>query len=102
MMGGLAELNSAVREGLDLIIVICNDAAYGAEHIQFLDKKMDPVASTFDWPSFASVANSLGAEGIDLHSTKDLAAVTKAIKGRSGPLVIDMHLDPLDVPRMRT
>ncbi len=101
MMGGLAELNSAVREGLDLIVVICNDAAYGAEHIQFLDKEMDPVASMFDWPSFACVAKSLGAEGIDVRSTHDFAAVKEAIEARSGPLVIDMHLDPLHVPRMR-
>lgn len=102
MMGGLAELHSAVRESLDLIIVICNDAAYGAEHIQLIDRKLDPVASTFDWPSFTSVAKSLGADGIDLRSRADLAAVSEAIKVRSGPLVIDMHLDPLDVPRMRT
>lgn len=101
MMGGLTELNSAVREGLDLIVVICNDAAYGAEHIQLLDKHMDPVASTFDWPSFASVAESLGAKGVDLRSTDDLAAVKEAIENRSRPLVINMHLDPFDVPRMR-
>ncbi|MEM9707380.1 MAG: thiamine pyrophosphate-binding protein [Pseudomonadota bacterium] len=101
MMGGLAELNSAVREGLDLIVVICNDAAYGAEHIQLLDKNMDPVASTFDWPSFAKVAQSLGAEGIDLRTADDLPAVKEAIENRSGPLVIDMHLDPFAVPRMR-
>lgn len=101
MMGGLAELNTAVRLGSDLIVVICNDAAYGAEHIQLLDKKMDPVASTFDWPSFAGVAQSLGAQGVDLRTEGDLDAVAEAIKNRSGPLVIDMHLDPFDVPRMR-
>ncbi|MEM9241669.1 MAG: thiamine pyrophosphate-dependent enzyme, partial [Pseudomonadota bacterium] len=101
MMGGLTELNSAVREGLDLIVIICNDSAYGAEHIQLIDKEMDPVASTFDWPSFATVARSLGADGIDLRTTDDMAAVRNAIEGRSGPLVIDMHLDPFDVPRMR-
>lgn len=101
MMGGLAELNSAVRLGLDLIVVICNDAAYGAEHIQLLDKKMDPVASTFDWPSFARVAQSLGASGIDVSAPSDFDAVQAAIESRTGPLVIDMHLDPFDVPRMR-
>ena len=101
MMGGLTELNTAVRLGLDLVVVICNDAAYGAEHIQLLDKKMDPVASTFDWPSFASVAQSLGAQGVDLQTPEDLGAVAEALEKRSGPLVIDMHLDPFDVPRMR-
>ena len=101
MMGGLAEFNTAVRLGLDLIVIICNDAAYGAEHIQLLDKKMDPANSTFDWPSFADVACSLGGTGIDVKSTEDFDKVRDALKNRSGPLLIDMHLDPFDVPRMR-
>lgn len=101
MMGGLAEFNSAVRLGLDLIVIVCNDAAYGAEHIQFIDKNMDPKLSQFEWPSFAQVANSLGATGVDLRSKDDFAEVEMAIKDRNGPLLIDLHLDPNDVPRMR-
>ena len=31
----------------------------------------------------------------------DFAKVEEAIKNRSGPLLIDLHLDPNDVPRMR-
>ena len=31
-----------MRLGLDLIVIIANDSAYGAEHIQFVDRKMDP------------------------------------------------------------
>ena len=101
MMGGLAELNTAVRLGLDLIVIICNDAAYGAEHIQFLDKKMDPEISMFDWPSFSEVAQSLGAAGVDLKTEADFESVAQAIENRSGPLLINLHLDPNDVPRMR-
>lgn len=101
MMGGLAEFNTAVRLGLDLVVIVCNDAAYGAEHIQFIDKNMDPKLSEFDWPSFAAVAQSLGGDGIDLRTKQDFAKVEEAIANRSGPLLIDLHLDPNDVPRMR-
>lgn len=101
MMGGLTEFNTAVRLGLDLIVIICNDAAYGAEHIQFLDRQMDPGMSTFDWPSFAEVARSLGGKGIDLRTEADFESVRKAIDNRSGPLLIDLHLDPYDMPRIR-
>lgn len=101
MMGGLAEFNTAVRLGLDLIVVVCNDAAYGAEHIQLVDRNMDPKMSMFDWPSFASVARSLGGTGLDLRSPADFAKVREALENRSGPVLIDMHLDPNDVPRMR-
>ena len=34
MHGGLVEFNTAVRYGRDLIVVVCNDGAYGAEHIK--------------------------------------------------------------------
>lgn len=101
MMGGLGEFHTAVRMGLDLIVVLCNDAAYGAEHIQFVDRKMNPRMSTFDWPCFAEVARSMGAQGVVVRSDADFPAVQNAIKTRKGPLLINMHLDPEDVPRMR-
>lgn len=101
MMGGLSEFNTAVRLGLDMIVIVCNDAAYGAEHIQLLDKQMDPALTTFNWPSFAEAARSLGGAGIDLRTADDYTKVAEAITNRQGPLLIDMHLNPHDVPRMR-
>lgn len=101
MMGGIGELNTAVRQNLDLIIVVANDSAYGAEHIQFLDRQMDPSLSEFDWPSFADVAVSLGATGVKVTDQETLEAAIRAIKTRRGPLLIELILDPNDVPRMR-
>ncbi len=42
MMNGLAELHSAIRAGLPLIVVICNDGSYGAEYDQFVNKGVRP------------------------------------------------------------
>ncbi|MFP4328630.1 MAG: thiamine pyrophosphate-binding protein, partial [Paracoccaceae bacterium] len=64
MMSGVNEFNTAVRLNQDLIVIVCNDSAYGAEHIQFLDRSMDPGLSQFDWPSFAEVARALGGTGL--------------------------------------
>lgn len=101
MMGGINEFNTAVRLGLNLIIIIANDSAYGAEHIQFIDRKMDPSLTEFHWPSFAEIAISLGGDGVEVRTKDDLETALERIKGRSGPLLIDLRLDPLDVPRMR-
>lgn len=101
MMGGINEFNTAVRMKLDLITVVCNDSAYGAEHIQFKDRQMDPALSTFDWPSFADVASSLGGQGVRVESLNDLETVATAIENRDRPLLIELMLDPEDVPRMR-
>lgn len=101
MMGGINEFNTAVRLGLDLIVFVANDSAYGAEHIQFLDRKMDPSLSEFQWPSFAAIGTALGGQGYEVTSTQELKDVMKQIEGRKGPVLIELRLDPNDVPRMR-
>jgi thiamine pyrophosphate-dependent acetolactate synthase large subunit-like protein len=101
MMGGINEFNTAVRLGLDLIVIVANDSAYGAEHIQFLDRKMDPSLTEFHWPSFAGIARSLGGEGIEVRNSEELEAAIAGLKDRKGPTLIELHLDPHDVPRMR-
>lgn len=101
MMGGINEFNTAVRLNQDLIVVVCNDSAYGAEHIQFIDRRMDPGLTTFDWPSFAHVATALGGEGIRVSSNEELDRAVAAIGTRTKPLLIELMLDPETVPRMR-
>jgi len=101
MMGGINEFNTAVRLGIDLIVIIANDSAYGAEHIQFIDREMDPSLTEFHWPSFSEVAISLGGEGVEVRSESQLEDALEALKDRKGPFLIDLRLDPHDVPRMR-
>ncbi|MEM7269166.1 MAG: thiamine pyrophosphate-binding protein [Pseudomonadota bacterium] len=101
MMGGLTEFNTAVRENCDLIVILCNDAAYGAEHVQFRDRQMSPKMSQFTWPSFAVVANSLGAKGVSVASAEELETAIEAIENRDGPILIELRLNPDDMPRMR-
>ncbi|UWP98634.1 thiamine pyrophosphate-binding protein [Aliiroseovarius crassostreae] len=101
MMGGINEFNTAVRLGLDLIVIVANDSAYGAEHIQFLDRKMDPGLSEFQWPSFAALATALGGRGIEVRSDEELEVAISALETRAGPTLVELRLDPHDVPRMR-
>jgi thiamine pyrophosphate-dependent acetolactate synthase large subunit-like protein len=101
MMGGINEFNTAVRLGLDLIVIIANDSAYGAEHIQFIDRQMDPSLTEFNWPSFAAIAKSLGGDGYEVRSKEQLEEALVAVKNRKGPFLIELRLDPNDVPRMR-
>ena len=101
MMGGINEFNTAVRHKLDLIVVIANDSAYGAEHIQFVDRQMDPSLTEFHWPSFVDVAKALGGDGFEVRSKDQLEDALEALKNRRGPYLIELRLDPMDVPRMR-
>ena len=98
MLGGLSEFNSAVRAKSDLIVVVCNDGSYGAEHIQFRSKQMDPSLSQFDWPDFAPVAAALGGFGVTVRSSADTKQAMDAIRSPQRPLLIDVKLDPDQVP----
>ncbi|MEX0285821.1 MAG: thiamine pyrophosphate-binding protein [Paracoccaceae bacterium] len=101
MSGGLVEFNTAVRAGLRLIVIVANDAAYGAEYIQFTDRQLDPEISTFHWPSFVDTANALGGKGMAVTSLEELEEVGAFIESTEGPILIELKLDPSEIPRMR-
>ncbi|WP_127501992.1 thiamine pyrophosphate-binding protein [Actinoplanes solisilvae] len=93
MHGGVAEFSTAVREGLDLIVVVCNDGGYGAEHIQFVRRGLDPALSLFAWPDLAEIAEAHGGEGFTVRNQDDLDHLAKVIANRRRPLLIDLRLD---------
>ncbi len=93
MHGGVGEFATAVREGLDLIVIVCNDGGYGAEHIQFVERGLDPGLSLFTWPDLAGVAEALGGTGVTVRGLDDLDVVAKVLDDRAGPVLIDLHLD---------
>ena len=99
MLGGLAELATAVRQGLDLIVLVLNDGAYGAEHVQLHERGLDPSPTTFSWPDLQPVAEALGAASVTVRDADDLESLPFAIAERRGPLLIDVRLDPDAVPK---
>lgn len=98
MLGGLTEFNSAVRHGVDLVVVLINDGAYGAEHVQFRARELDPAISTFEWPDFGPVADALGGRGISVSNLAELDAALESIQERDRPVLIDIKVDPDRVP----
>jgi acetolactate synthase I/II/III large subunit len=97
MMDGVAEFNSAVRHGVDLIVALLNDGAYGAEHIQYTMRDMDPVMCTFEWPDFGPVADALGGTGYTVRNAADLETALAALPSRTGPVLLDIKVDPYQV-----
>lgn len=98
VLGGLAEFHTAVRHGLDITTIVCNDSAYGAEYIQFRRKNMDPSLSIFDWPDFAAVARAMGGIGFTVTTYAELEEALKAVAATNTPALIDMKLDPATMP----
>ncbi|WP_340541082.1 thiamine pyrophosphate-binding protein [Nocardioides sp. GXZ039] len=98
MLGGLAELNTAVRERLDLVIVLLNDGAYGAEYYRFVAQSLDPSLTTFEWPDFVDVATALGATGLRVSAWSDFDRLAEMIQPGCGPVLVDVSLDVTSIP----
>ena len=98
MLGGVAEFGTAVRLGVDLILVVLDDGGYGAEHIQFRNRDMDPALSLLAWPDLAGVAEALGGTGLTVRRLADLDGLRSRLENRDRPVLVDVRLDPDHVP----
>jgi thiamine pyrophosphate-dependent acetolactate synthase large subunit-like protein len=88
---GIAELETAVRLALPLVIVVYNDAAYGAEVHHFGDADLATVR--FPDTDCAAIGTGFGAAGVTVRTLSDLAGVEAWLAGpRDRPLVVDAKL----------
>ena len=93
-MMALGEIETAVRLGLGLVILIYNDAAYGAEVHHFGPQGHRVDLTQFADADLAAVARAFGADGITVRCAADLAPVTEWLARRDRPLVIDAKVQP--------
>jgi acetolactate synthase-1/2/3 large subunit len=98
MLGGLAELSTAARLGLDLVVVVCNDGAYGAEYVQLASAGLPTGISQFSWPALPPLARALGLPAASVRTSADWPAALDLIAARSGPVLVDLVLDPDAMP----
>lgn len=90
----LGEIETVARYRLPMVVLIYNDAAYGAE-VHHFGPMGCPVALTqFPQTDFAALAKAAGAEGITVRKPEDLAPVKEWLGRRDGPLVIDAKVNP--------
>ena len=86
----IAELETAVRERLGLLIVVYNDAAYGAEVHHFGPHGDDLGTVTFPDTDIAAIARGFGCEGATVRVVEDLKVLGPWLGGaRDRPLVLD-------------
>lgn len=89
----LAELDTAARLRLPLVVVVLNDGGYGWEYHQMRGRGMDTALSAIARPDFAGVARSLGARAFTATCLDDLTARRDELAGLDGPLLVDAQLD---------
>jgi acetolactate synthase I/II/III large subunit len=87
---GISELETVVRLGLPMVIVVYDDAAYGAE-VHHFGPDGDPLDTVrFPPAKLAKIGRGFGCYGITVRRSRDLRAVREWLDGpRDAPLVID-------------
>jgi thiamine pyrophosphate-dependent acetolactate synthase large subunit-like protein len=88
------ELETVARLGLPMLVVVYNDAAYGAEvhHFGPDGEPLDTVS--FPDTDFAALGRAVGADGVTVRGVDDLAAVERWVAQRERPMVVDAKVTP--------
>lgn len=90
---GLADLESLIGAARSAVVVIYNDAAYGAEIHQYGSQGLTEKPMLIPEVDFSGVARALGAESAIIRSLADLAALTDWIDaGAHGTFVADCRI----------
>jgi thiamine pyrophosphate-dependent acetolactate synthase large subunit-like protein len=87
---GASELETVVRLGLPMVVVVYDDAAYGAE-VHHFGPDGDPLDTVrFPETDIAAIARGYGFEALTVRDLPDLRGVAGWLAGpRSTPLLID-------------
>jgi thiamine pyrophosphate-dependent acetolactate synthase large subunit-like protein len=90
----LPEFETLGRLGLPILVVIYDDAAYGAEVHHFAPMGEAVDLAQFPDTDFAALAEAAGCRGITARSLDDLAGLREWLAVRDRPLVLDAKVDP--------
>jgi acetolactate synthase I/II/III large subunit len=87
------ELQSAVRFGADLLVIVLNNAAYGSEFHKLGIAGLDPAAGAFDRPAdVVAVARALGAAARRVGTMDELHAGLADFAASGGVRVLDVGI----------
>ncbi|KAA0973550.1 thiamine pyrophosphate-binding protein [Paeniglutamicibacter gangotriensis] len=92
---GLADLESVIRSVRSGIIVIYNDAAYGAEIHQYGSIGLHEGPMLIPEVDFAAVARGLGAQATKVRTLEDLGGLRDWVaQGSNGVFLVDCRISP--------
>ncbi|WP_336365155.1 biosynthetic-type acetolactate synthase large subunit [Halalkalicoccus salilacus] len=94
----LQELAVAVRENLDVTVIVLNNASIGMVR-QWQDAFFEGrrMASEYSWvPQFDVLAEAFDAQGFRLETDDEVEETLKVALDYDGPSVVDAHVDPAE------
>lgn len=87
------ELETAVRLGLDLVVLILKDNAYGMIRWKQAGMDLEDYGMSFGNPDFGKYAESYGAKGYKLEASDQLASLIELCLNSKGVYLIEVPVD---------
>ncbi len=87
------ELETAVRLGLNLVVLILNDNAYGFIKWKQSTYGYPSFGLDFGNPDFVKYAQSYGAKGVRVEATDDLLPTLEKAFAQDGPIIVECPVD---------
>jgi thiamine pyrophosphate-dependent acetolactate synthase large subunit-like protein len=102
LMMHVQELETIKRHGLNILIVVMNDGAYGSELHKMRSEGMTEEGSVFGYCDFAGIARGFGLAGKTFRSLENLPKLVAEFAASSGAAVWDFHVsDKVVSPTIR-
>jgi thiamine pyrophosphate-dependent acetolactate synthase large subunit-like protein len=96
------ELETIKRHGLNILVVVMNDGAYGSEVHKLRSEGMPEDGAVFGYSDFAAIARGFGLAGETVKRLEDLPKLVADFAARGGGAIWDFHVsDKVVSPTIR-
>ena len=93
-MFNLQELETIVRHKMQMVLVVWNDAGYGAEVHKLVAKGFDEKLAQWESPNFVALAKAFGGDGVLLKDASELGGAIAEGLRKGGLYLIDARVSP--------
>ena len=86
------ELETIKRHGMNILIVVMNDGAYGSEIHKLRSEGLPDTGSVFGYSDFAGIARSFGIDGKRVERLDEVPKLVAEFAAKGGAAVWDFHV----------
>ncbi len=94
LMFNIQELETIVRHKMQMVLVVWNDAGYGAEVHKLVAKGFDEKLAQWESPDFVALAKAFGGDGVKLSTASDIGGAVADGLRKGGLYLIDARVSP--------
>ncbi len=92
LLMNVQELETIRRHGMNILIIVMNDGAYGSEVHKLRSEGLSEEGSVFGYSDFAGIARGFGLQGHRVANLSDVPKLVADFKKAGGAAVWDFHV----------